>query len=159
MSFVTFGKARSLNLPGKDVKLSLISIGGKSTVIDSKMYRVRLLKAGGMAVEIEAFGIEHISSKIEKVDSKMIGELLGVSSDAISRPENGEIDILIGQQAASFHPVRKKAVGNLILMENEFGLVVSGSHPQVRTIDAITLSCLQARDVIVMHVNGGFVGK
>jgi len=133
----------------------VVSIGGKSTVIDSKMYRVKLLKAGDMAVEIEAFGIERISSKIEKVDSKMIAEILGVSSNAINRPEHGEIDILIGQQAASFHPVRKKAVGNLILMENEFGLVVSGSHPQVRAIDAITLSCLQARDAIVMHVSGG----
>ena len=155
MSFITFDKAKSLRLHGKDVKLSLVSIGGQSTIIDSRMYRVKLFNVDDVAVEIEAFGIQRISSEIQKVNVAMIGAILGVSSSAMNRPVCGEIDILIGQQAASLHPVRKKAVGNLILMENGFGLVVSGSHPQIKTVDAITLSCLQARDAVVMHATGG----
>ena len=120
-----------------------------------KRYRVKLFKDNDTTVEIDAFGIERISSRIEKVDKERIAELVGVQPGVIKRPTQGEIDMLIGQQAASLHPVRKRAVGNLVLMENDFGMVVSGSHPQVKTVDAITLSCMQVRDAVVMHAIGG----
>ena len=155
LSFITFAKAESLRLQGKDVKLSLISIGGRSTIIESRMYRVKLFSVDNESIEIDAYGIEHISSQIEKVDVNLIGEILGVASSTINRPVQGEINLLIGQQAASLHPVRKRAVGNLILMENGFGLVVSGSHPRVATGNTITLACLHARDAVVMHATGG----
>ena len=145
LSFITFDKAKSLHLQGKDVRLSLVSIGGESTSIDSKMYRVKLFNVDNEAVEIEAYGIQHISSQIEKANVKIIGEILGVPSAILNRPAQGEIDMLIGQQSASLHPVRKRAVGNLILMENGFGLVVSGSHPQIATGDAVTLMSTGAR--------------
>jgi hypothetical protein len=56
----------------------------------------------------------------ENGDQKMIAELFGVQPGDIKRPTQGEIGLLIGQQAASFHPVRRKAVSNLVLMENDF---------------------------------------
>ena len=62
--------------------------------------------------------------------------------------------MLIDQQVAALHPVRCKAVGNLILMKNEFGFVVSGSHSHIKTNAAITSSCLQARNAKVMYVSG-----
>ena len=155
MAFITFTKADALRLPGKRVQLSLVSIGGQSTVIDSKLYTLKLINVDNETVEIEAYGIEKISSKIESINHEVISEMLGVSASALKRPNQGEIDVLIGQQAASLHPVRSKAVGNLVLMENEFGLVVSGSHPRIKSTDSIALSCLQARHAMVMHVSGG----
>ena len=142
MAFITFTKADALRLPGKRVQLSLVSIGGQSTVIDSKLYTLKLINVDNETVEIEAYGIEKISSKIESINHEVISEMLGVSASALKRPNQGEIDVLIGQQAASLHPVRSKAVGNLVLMENEFGLVVSGSHPRIKSTDSIALSCL-----------------
>jgi hypothetical protein len=155
LSFITFDKAKALRLPGRDVKLSLVSIGGQSKIIESKLFRVKLFNVNNEVVEMEVYGIQRISSQIQKVDVKVVGEILGVSSSAINRPVHGEIHLLIGQQSASLHPVRKRAVGNLVLMENAFGLVVSGSHPQVATGKAISLSCLHARDAVVMHATGG----
>ena len=142
LTFITFDKAKSLQLHGKDVKLALVSIGGKSTEIDSKMYKLKLINQEGQMVEIDAYGIQKISSQVERVSYETIAEILGVKPCDVSRPIRGEIEILIGQQAASLHPVRVKAVGNLILMKNEFRLVVSGSHPKIKTMEAITPSCL-----------------
>ena len=124
-------RAKSLRLFGKDVKLSLVSIGGQATVIDSILYKLRLVNLEGFVIEVEAYGIQKISSQIDKVDHKAIAEIFQMKPIGINRPNSGEVDVLIGQQAASLHPVRIKAVGDLILMKNEFGYVVSGFHPQL----------------------------
>ena len=119
------------------------------------MCNLKLINQEGQMVEVDAYGIQKISSQVERVNYETIAEILGVKPCDVSRPIRGEIEILIGQQAASLHPVRVKAVGNLILMKNEFGLVVSGSHPKIKTMEAITPSCLQARNAVVMHALGG----
>ena len=65
LSLITFSKARSLQLRGKSVKLVLSGVGDVSTSIDSISYRLKLITSDGIPVEIEAFGMEKISSKIE----------------------------------------------------------------------------------------------
>ena len=124
-------------------------------MIDSAVYKLRLANLKGNTIEIEAYSIKKISSQVDRVTSQSISEIFQMEPTAINRPEEGEIDVLIGQQVASLHPVRIKAVGNLILMKNEFGYAVSGSHPQIKTRASITPSCLQARNAVVMHVSGG----
>ena len=50
----------------------------------------------------------------------------------IDRPKQGKIDCLIGFQYAAFHPVREQAVGHLLLLKNQFGYVIGGSHLQLK---------------------------
>jgi hypothetical protein len=119
------------------------------------MYTTTLVNLYGKAVEVEVYGIKKISSQIEKVNADDIARLFRVGATEIARPEEGEIDVLIGQQYAAFHPVRFEASGHLLLMKNEFGLVVAGSHPQIKMRATITQSCLQVRNAIVMHAMGG----
>ena len=127
-------------------------MGRQLQVIDSKMFKLKLLKSNDTTVEIEVFGIQRISSTIEQVNLEMTCKLLGLSK-TITRPNNGEIDVLIGQQVASLHPERKKTVGNLLLLHNAFGLVVAGSHPKIKTSNNVALSCTQIRDAIVMNAS------
>ena len=55
LSFTIFKKAKALNLQGKPVKLGMEVVGGKVTLIDSKLYKFKILKENGQSVEIEAF--------------------------------------------------------------------------------------------------------
>ena len=113
-----------------------------------------MLKQDGKVVNIEAYGVEKISSRIEKVDIPGIATLFNVSASDIQRPTRGEIDVLIGQQYAAFHPVCCKSNGHLLLLKNDFGLVISGCHPHISVDDSISSACLQVRNATVMHAIG-----
>jgi len=136
------------------MKLGIIGVGGQATSIDSCLYTVSLLDKAGKSHEIEVYGIERISSAIESVDKSEIARLLGVQAESFSRPESGEVNILVGMQYASLHPVRIQNAGNLLLMENQFGYVVAGCHSALQRHPSFTQSCMQARTALVMHVSG-----
>ena len=38
----------------------------------------------------------------------------------------------MGMDVAGFHPIRIKAVHHLILLKNQFGLAIGGSHPDIQ---------------------------
>ena len=153
LTFITFNKAKSLNLTGKPVKLGIEVVGGKTTMMDTKVYQMQIMREYGNPVQIEAYGLDRISSHIDQVDIRQAAKLLRVKPSEINRPSSGEIDLLIGLQYAAFHPVRRKVSGHLILMSSEFGgNVIAGSHPNVKyTPGEITQACLQSRNAIVMH--------
>ena len=50
----------------------------------------------------------------------------------LNRPKEGKIDCLIGYEYAAFHPVRKQACGHLLILENQCGYVIGGSHPRLK---------------------------
>ena len=154
MSFMTFKMARRLNLRGRNMKLGIIGVGGHATSIDSCLYTISLVDKAGKSHAIEVYGIERISSVIESVDKTEIARLLGIQPESFSRPESGEVDILVGMQYASLHPVRIQNAGNLLLMENQFGYVVAGCHSALQKHPSFTQSCMQARTALVMHVSG-----
>ena len=64
----------------------------------------------GRHVSMEVFGIERISSEINEVDMELIAQLLCINRSDISRPQEGEIDLLVGMQYAGFHPVKVGAI-------------------------------------------------
>ena len=49
----------------------------------------------------------------------------------IRRPTEGEVDCLLGMDVAGYHPIRVDAIGHLLFLKNEFGLVVGGPHPTI----------------------------
>ena len=51
LSLITFKKAKSLNLQGRAVKLGMEVAGGGVSIVDSRLYKVRLLKEDGDTVE------------------------------------------------------------------------------------------------------------
>ena len=108
LTFITFVKAKAMKLKGRPVKLGIVVVGGKAELVDSQIYQMTLLKQNGKLVDVEAYGIEKISSQIDKVNIGEIATMLNVAAAEICRPVDGEIDILIGQQYAALHPERFK---------------------------------------------------
>ena len=62
----------------------------------------------------------------------------------------GKVDVLIGYSYARFHPSRMHAVGNLLLLSNQFGKCLGGSHPSL-----VDRSRRVINNVAVHHVRGG----
>ena len=123
--------------------VGIIKVGGETTELNSCLYNVCLVDKSGKLHTIEVFGIDRISSPIEPINVDEISHIFGIEKGSLKRPQSGEVDLLIGMQFASLHPVRMKSVGNLLLMENQFGQVIAGSHPKVQNCPHITPSCMQ----------------
>ena len=151
LTFITFQKAKQLKLKGKPVALKITVVGGDAKSIQSQLYKLTLSSPSGHNASIEAYGIETISTRIEAVDMKHIADVLNVKNIILRRPQVGEIDLLIGQQYAALHPTRVKSSGHLLLMENEFGYVIAGTYPMMKTDAEVSGSFLTVREAAVMH--------
>ena len=142
-----------MKLRGKNMKLGIVGVGGTTTSIDSCLYSICLVDKDRKSHVIKDYGIERIYSPIESVDTSEIARLFSMQKENLSRPQKGEIDVLVGMQYASLHPVRTRHVGNLLLMKNQFGHVVAGSHPAIQRYPSFTPSCMQARTALAMHAS------
>ena len=57
-----------------------------------------------------------------------------VTKEEIART-TGEIDILIGFEHAGFHPQKEQFLGHFLLLKNQFGRCIGGTHPQIKEIN------------------------
>ena len=71
--------------------------------------------------------------------------------EAINRPIKGEVDVLIGLQQFTYHLVKIKEIGHLLLMKNQFGMVVAGSHTK-ESGTQIQESCLMVKHANIIHI-------
>ena len=154
LTFVTYKLADNLKLKGRKVNLSMVTVGGEVTRKESIQYTLRIIDVNGEIVEIEALGLDRISSPIEPVDMEKVAVLLGHSNSDIQRPTSGEIEILIGMQYAAYHPIRIQAVGHLVEYNGKFGSVIGGTHPGITENTTIDPTCMQVRHADVMHACG-----
>ena len=57
-----------------------------------------------------------------------------VTKEEIART-TGEIDVLISFEHAGFHPQKEQFLGHLLLLKNQFGRCIGGTHPQIKEIN------------------------
>lgn len=128
ISLITFKKAKQLNLKGKRVELSVVTVGGKIERKPSVLYELPLYDKQNKIVNVKVYGINIISQEhqSDNIDS-VIYKFKGVNKNEILRPE-GEIDVLIGFNYALLHPRVSQSSNNLMLLENRFGKCIGGSH-------------------------------
>ena len=134
------------------MQLSIQTVGGNVTSVESCLYTVKLIDQSGEQIEVEVLGIERISSDISSINVNEIANLFSINSDVIGRPMKGSIDLLIGVQYAGYHPVRQASKGHLLLLKNRFGTTIQGSHPSVIEETKIDSMCSQVKHATVMHV-------
>ena len=152
LCLVTFTKAKKLKLMGKPTELSLVKVGGVTEKVQSFVYNVPLKDKHGRKHVIKAYGIEEISSQIKKVDIEgAICFFPDLRAEDIQRP-SGFIDLLVGFNYANLHPVRKKAHGHLLVMENDFGKCLGGSHHNMKECTVNHLDQVLIHHV-TMHTN------
>ena len=83
--------------------------------------------------EINVIGIDLISTEFNKIDISAVGNTFKtINIDEINRPQGGQIDMLIGIQYAAYHPIYCEARDHLLLLQNRFGYVVAGAHPEIK---------------------------
>ena len=84
-------------------------------------------------------GIDEICQETEKFNAKKVARLFGkLSPSSISRLGN-RVDLLVGNNHAPLHPVRKDYCGNLVLYASEFGTgsIVGGEHELIKGTDKL----------------------
>ena len=155
LSFITYSLAKSFGLKGKPTRLAVVVVGGHVTWVESQRYQVRLVDGTNEETNIEVFGIEKISSSINRINLEEVAQMFNIPANEISRPQSGEVDILIGMQYAAFHPVRYAANGHLLLMKNQYGMVIAGSHPSVKIGTQLDQSFVQVKHAVALHAIGG----
>ena len=132
LCFITNAKAKQEKLRGVKVNLSIVKIGGQNEKIETMKYKLPLLDKQGHAVEFEVYGINKITSDIERVNVESIAHLFrNVTRDEIARPA-GPVDVLIGYEYAAYHPEKEQNIGHLVLLKNRFGRCVGGTHPLLK---------------------------
>ena len=141
--------AKQLGLSGKPVNLEIITVGGESKRVESATYRLTLVGKANEKVSIEVLGMEKISTPINYIDISFIKEVFEHCPKDIVRPTGREIDILIGIEYAAYHPVQREVCGQLVLLENQFGYVVAGSHPKLKE-----QTSLLVQHAVVLHSHG-----
>ena len=131
LSFITFRKAKQLNLhQDQKVRLQIEKIGGSLEEYDSYRYHLVLLNKWNQRIKISVLGIERISNNISNVNIETLcSSFPQIRPIDINRPDDGEVDCLLGYDYAAYHPITKASENHLLLMENEFGKIIAGKHP------------------------------
>ena len=105
---------------------------GVETTFKSQKYPLLMFDKKGQEVQFDVLGIEEISTNIESVDLRGVLKLFHSNgAKEVDRPDSGPVDLLIGFSYAGYHPVKVESKGHLLLMENKFGHIVAGSHPEI----------------------------
>ena len=90
-----------------------------------------MVDKSGNSIEFQVYGIDKISSCVNTMDVAGVIHLFhAVSKTEVDRPA-GDIDILIGYKYAGFHPVRMPSSDHLLLLGNQFGRCLGGSHQKL----------------------------
>ena len=152
IGLITFERASELGLQGESTRLSVTIVGDEERVIDSKKYTLPLRDKCGRTVEFVLYGIDVISNDIRKLNLDKVLSLFSQFIDEeneLLRP-TGKVDVLIGYSCAHFHPSRIHLVGHLLLLSNQFGKCLGGSHPSL-----VDRSRKVINNVAVHHARGG----
>merc|ERR1712082_212673 len=106
------------------------ALGGSTRDWDTTMYSVPLEKADGTEVRLLAVALDHITEPLAKVNVAEAARTFNQRVNKIKRP-TGEVDLLIGIQAASIFPTVLAVRNNLWLMKSQFGtgLLLDGALP------------------------------
>ena len=94
-----------------------------------------MTKGDRNSVQIDVYGTDKITSNIQAINLDGVHRLFkDVTKEEIARP-TGEIDVLIGFEYAGFHPQKEQFSVHLLLLKNQFGRCIGGTHPQIKEIN------------------------
>ena len=131
-SVVKNSVATKLGLWGENVTLELGTVNATTTT-KTKLYCVELVDMKGERKLVKAFGLEKILGPLPTISMEGIkyqfSEGVQEQWDKLARPE-GEVDLLIGSEAAHLHPTQMETAGKTLVKESIFGsgLVLNGGH-------------------------------
>ena len=131
--------ANKLGLKGVPVSYILICTDGSRKKMNGLMYKLKLRDIFGTDHEIEAIGLDKLSSQysgltVSNIRSKVDGLSIcnSITDDKLAG-EEGEHDLLIGTDLAHLHPMGVANIDQLVFMRSLFstGWTVMGHHREL----------------------------
>ena len=138
-SFILVDTARKLGLQGILVNYILICTDGSRKKMQGGLYKLSLKDISGQDHEIEAIGIEKLSSSYSGLKVTNIRKSVqhlsicnSVTDGKLAR-DQGDLDLLIGTDLAQLHPKAVADVDQLTLMRSKFGTgwTLMGHHKEI----------------------------
>ena len=128
VSLITSDKAKVYGLKEIPVKLKLTTCAREERDMDSYSYTIPLIDKMGCKHNVTAYGIERITNDISRIDfGKVVHLFRGLTGEELDWPI-GSVDILIGMEYAACHPRQEQGNGHLLVLKNQFGRCLEGSH-------------------------------
>jgi hypothetical protein len=122
VTLTTHKAAREMGLetiPGPP--LNLMGVGDSQKTKSTVRYKIPLFDTGGRAVEVTAYGKDHIMAPLEAVDSTWMRAVFpGVPTGGIEAA-SGRVDLLIGLYNYKLFPVEHSRVQDAMLQRSRFG--------------------------------------
>lgn len=128
ISLICNSKAQELKLKGIPITLNITTVGGIERKESSNKYNVPLMDTNGCIRIICAYGINHITKNISDVNREHVDHILNSDEKEYFRYPGNTIDLLIGYDYATWHPVQVKSLNHLLVLSNIFGLCIAGNH-------------------------------
>ena len=101
-------------------------------------YKLPLTDKSGTTWFTTVYELPEITADVGKVDVREVAkQFKDVSIDDVKRP-TGKIHLLIGLDWCQLMPYKIAEVGNIQLMQNQFGLCLRGSHPLLKIEEDIS---------------------
>lgn len=126
ITVITHSLARKLGLSGKNVTLDITKVGNVTETYSTKEYEFPIVDKKGNVWHIRAYGMEEITARATEVNTFELSKIFGLQPQLLVRPV-GRIDMLIGSDCCQLLPRVIRTIGNLQLLENQFGYCVRGS--------------------------------
>ena len=112
--------------------------------------RFHIVKRNQTEHKILAYGVDNITDCMEKVSEQALSKMFpGLDPARVTRPM-GAVDVLIGLDYASYHPVPSKEYkipgaeeNHLRVLEGQFGtgLLLEGQHDPMQEPTSILILC------------------
>ena len=128
ISLVRNDVAQRLRLDGKDVSITMTTVGRKEEELKTKMYEVLIRsKENNSLFSVNTVGIPYISDEVTEVEVEAIESyLVGLAKNTLSCG-SFKVDVFIGIDHANMHTGKSKQVGNLVARHSPLGWLVSGA--------------------------------
>ena len=143
-TFIHTKTAKKLNLKGVSVDYILICTDGTRKKMKGFIYKLKLRDIFGTDHEIEAIGLDKLSSvycglRVTNIRDKVDGlSICNSLTDSKLDREEGELDLLMGTDLAHLHPMSVANVDQLVLMRSMFstGWTVMGHHKELVELES-----------------------
>ena len=129
VSLITHSKAQQLCLKSSPVNITMTKVGNTIDKIQTKVYTIPLTDLENNVFIVHAYGIDHITSVVPKVNTDIVHYIFNLSHAIDLFRPHGLVDLLLGVDYCTLLPQVVKTVGNLQLLNNNFGYTFRGFHP------------------------------
>ncbi len=122
MTLTTHKAAKEMGLePISGSPLNLMGVGGSQKTKSTVQYKIMLFDTGGRAVEVTAYGTDHIMAPLEAVDSTWMRAVFPEVLTGGLEAASGRVDLLIGLDNYKRFPVGHSRVQDAMLQRSRFG--------------------------------------